>query len=60
MTEIKALKIASWLITEDLCHETSEYCGKSCTECEKAVRKTIRRMIARKEKQEKQNDKKLK
>ena len=49
MTELEALKIARWRVVDDLCSETSKYCGESCIECEQAVRKVINQMIARKE-----------
>ena len=52
MTELEALKIARWRVVDDLCSETSKYCGESCIECEQEVRKVICRMIARKENEE--------
>ena len=44
MTDKDALKIASWLVADELCGERTEYCGKSCIECCYAVQERLRQM----------------
>lgn len=44
MTDKDALKIASWLVVDDLCGEHTEYCGKSCNECCQEVQERLRQM----------------
>lgn len=44
MTNKDALKIASWLVNDELCEERTEYCGKSCIECEREVQERLRQM----------------
>lgn len=44
MTNKEILKIASWLVTDDLCEERTEYCDKSCIECQYEVQKRLRQM----------------
>ncbi len=39
MTNKEALKIASWLVDDELCEEESEYCNKSCIECQREDRR---------------------
>lgn len=44
MTNENALKIASWLVVDDLCMERTEYCGRSCIECCREVQERLRQM----------------
>ena len=44
MTNKEALKIASWLVDDELCEEESEYCNKSCIECQREVQKILLKM----------------
>jgi len=44
MTNKEALKIASWLVDDELCHERTEYCKKSCIECQHEVVKILLKM----------------
>jgi hypothetical protein len=44
MTNKEALKIASWLVDDELCRERTEYCGKSCIECQREVQKILLKM----------------
>lgn len=44
MTDKDALKIASWLVVDNLCEEQTEYCNKSCIECCQEVQKRLRQM----------------
>ena len=47
MTDKDALKIASWLVNEELCEERTEYCDKSCFDCQREVQKRLRQMAMR-------------
>lgn len=49
MTDKEALKIASWLVDDELCRERTEYCDKSCIECQREVQKRLRQMVQEKE-----------
>ena len=44
MTNKEALKIASWLVEDELCRERTEYCSKSCIECQYEVVKILLKM----------------
>lgn len=46
MTDKEVLKIASWLVADELCHERTEYCDKprACIECQYAVQERLRQM----------------
>lgn len=44
MTDKDALRIASWLVTHDLCKERTEYCSKSCIDCQYEVQERLRQM----------------
>ena len=44
MTNKEALKIASWLVNDELCREETEYCNKSCVECCREVQKILLKM----------------
>lgn len=44
MTDKDVLKIASWLVADELCEEQTEYCDKSCIECQYEVQKRLRQM----------------
>lgn len=44
MTNKEALKIASWLVDDELCEEKTEYCHKSCVECCREVQKILLKM----------------
>ena len=44
MTDKDVLKIASWLVADELCEEQTEYCDKSCVECCYAVQERLRQM----------------
>jgi hypothetical protein len=44
MTDKEVLKIASWLVADELCEEQTEYCDKSCIECQLAVQDRLRQM----------------
>lgn len=47
MTDKDVLKIASWLVNDDLCEEQTEYCNKSCIECCQEVQERLRQMARR-------------
>lgn len=52
MTNKDALRIASWLVTDELCKERTEYCGKSCIDCQYEVQERLRQMAQDAEKGE--------
>lgn len=45
MTDKEVLKIASWLVNDELCEEQTEYCDKSCIECQREVQERLRQMV---------------
>jgi rubrerythrin len=44
MTNKEVLMVASWLVADELCHERTEYCDKSCIECAYEVQERLRQM----------------
>jgi hypothetical protein len=44
MTDKQALKVASWIVDDELCHEETEYCNKFCIECCHEVQKILLKM----------------
>lgn len=44
MTNKQALKIASWIVDDELCPEETEYCHKSCIECCREVQRILLKM----------------
>lgn len=44
MTDKDVLKIASWLVNDELCEEQTEYCDRSCIECQRAVQERLIQM----------------
>lgn len=44
MTNKEALKVASWLVNDQLCEEETEYCDKSCITCQEEVQKILLKM----------------